>query len=94
MWHRELKDCDTAKTKVRHLKAMLADAGMTGRYSIEKAKQIRETRELQADLVAVQEGAKRWGNANTEGTEAQPRRRLAKGLEGMEFLDGTDEDSG
>ena len=90
MWGRELKDCDTAKAKIRHLKEMLAEAGMTGRFSIEKARQIRETRELQADLMAVQEGAKRWGNSDGQEEETQPRRRLARGLEGLDF---SDEDS-
>ena len=91
MWGRELKDCTTAKAKIRHLKEMLADAGMTGRFSAEKAKQIREARELQADLMAVQEGAKRWGNEDEqEEEETKPRRRLARGLEGLDF---SDEDS-
>jgi hypothetical protein len=48
---------------------MLADAGMTGRYSIEKAGQIREARELAADIEAVQEGAERWGAADADEQE-------------------------
>ena len=92
MWGRELKPYDTAKAKIRHLKEMLSNAGMTGRYSAEKASQIREGRELQADLAAVQEGAKHWGKSDDEEEEEQPRprRRLAKGLEGLDFLNDDD----
>lgn len=59
MWHRELAPYDTPKAKISHLKGMLKDAGMEGRYSVEKAKKIKEERELRADLEMVQEGAKR-----------------------------------
>ena len=110
MWARELKPYDgRPKDKIRHLKRMLADAGMTGRFSADKAAQIREARELQADLEAVQEGARHWGKksgseadeaddgegAGGAGAAARPRRRLAKGLEGLDFLNDDDgEDSG
>ena len=88
MWARELKPYDTPKAKIKHLKEMLADAGMAGRYSIEKASQIREARELQADLAAVQEGAKLWGKSDEEKEEeVKPKRRLARGLEGLDFGD-------
>lgn len=89
MWHKELAPYDNSKAKIRHLKNLLADAGMTGRYSIEKATQIKEERELQADLEAVQEGAKHWGKAEIEGEEepsSRPKRRLARGLQELDFL--------
>ena len=92
-WARELKPYDTAKARIRHLRELLAEAGMTGRYSIEKANQIRETRELQADLEAVQEGAKRWGKPEEQEAGERPKRRLARGLEGLDFLNDDDEDS-
>ena len=97
MWYKELAPYDTSKAKIRHLKEMLADAGMTGRYSKEKADQIRDERELKADLEAVQEGEKVWGKAEDEGEEdgggggvAKPRRRLARGLQGLDFLNDDD----
>ena len=93
MWHRELAPYNTSKAKVVHLKKLLADAGMTGRYSIEKATQIKEERELQADLEAVQEGAKQWGKAESDGDEAnsdRPKRRLARGLQELDFLNDED----
>ena len=93
MWHRELAPYDNPKAKIRYLKELLADAGMTGRYSMEKANQIKEERELQADLEAVQEGAKQWGKAETkEEDEAhgRPKRRLARGLQELSFLNDDD----
>ena len=95
MWARELKPYVTPKAKIRHLKELLSDAGMTGRFSKEKATQIREARELQADLEAVQEGAKHWGKDSGDeeqeaGTEVKPRRRLARGLENLDFLNDSD----
>lgn len=93
MWHRELAPYDSSKAKIHRLKKLLADAGMTGRYSAEKAKQIKDERELQADLEAVQEGAKQWGKAETERediTSGKPKRRLARGLQELDFLKDED----
>jgi hypothetical protein len=36
---------------------------MTGRFSMEKAKAIKERRELEEEVAAVQEGAKDWGRS-------------------------------
>ncbi|KAK0645043.1 hypothetical protein DIS24_g8269 [Lasiodiplodia hormozganensis] len=87
VWGKELKPFETPKAKINHLKEMLKDVGMEGRYSIEKARQIKERRELAADLEAVQEGAKRWGHSESdEDNGDRPRRRLAKGLKDLEGL--------
>ena len=92
MWFRELAPYNTPKTKIIHLKEMLADAGMSGRYSEARAEQIREERELKADIEAVQEGDKLWGQSTTEEdpSTSRPKRRLAKGLEGLDFLNDDD----
>lgn len=95
MWHKELAPHPTPKDKIRHLKQMLSDAGMTGRFSQEKATQIRDQRELKADLEAVQEGAKIWGKTDSRDEDngadgGRPRRRLAKGLQGLDFLNDND----
>lgn len=93
MWYRELAPYDSPKSKIQHLKEMLSDAGMTGRYSIEKATQIRNERELKADLEAVQEGDRQWGKSESDDGEdsAKPRRRrLARGLQELDiFLNGS-----
>ncbi|KAL8907853.1 MAG: hypothetical protein Q9207_001177 [Kuettlingeria erythrocarpa] len=95
MWFRELAPYDTTKAKIRHLKDMLSEAGMTGRYSQEKATQIREERELKADIEAVQAGAKQWGktaSGEEEEEEGRPRRRVARGLQELDFLKEDDGD--
>lgn len=96
MWARELAPYDTPKTKIKHLKKMLEDAGMKGRYSADKARQIRDARELQADLEAVKEGASRWGRGSAQdesGSEDQPRRRLVKGRQSLAFLSDDGEET-
>ncbi|KAI4230466.1 MAG: hypothetical protein LQ349_006259 [Xanthoria aureola] len=93
MWFKELAPYDTPRAKIRHLKDMLTEAGMVGRFSQEKATQIREARELRADLDAVQAGNKQWGKAESDdGTENRPRRRLARGLQELDFLRDDDSD--
>lgn len=88
MWARELAPYGTPKTKIKHLKGMLKDVGMEGRYSVEKASRIREERELQADLEMVQEGARRWGRGGDEESDGErPRRRLARGRKSLAFLE-------
>jgi len=91
MWYKELAPYDTPKGKIRHLKEMLAEAGMTGRYSTEKASAIRDERELKADLEAVQEGAKYWGASDSDkDSNGRPKRRLARGLRELDFLNDDD----
>ncbi|KAH9222198.1 hypothetical protein DL95DRAFT_286340 [Leptodontidium sp. 2 PMI_412] len=62
IWQFELKQYgDDSKAKIRHLQNVLKEIGMTGRYSDARAREIKEMRELQADLEAVKEGDKAWG---------------------------------
>ncbi|KAJ5652062.1 hypothetical protein N7507_009488 [Penicillium longicatenatum] len=96
MWFRELAPYDTAKAKIKHLKGMLEDAGMTGRYSQEKANKIRDERELKADLEMIQQGAKQWGKGSgDEGEEDGPprRRAAARGRQALAFLESDGEES-
>ncbi|KAL1595125.1 hypothetical protein SLS60_009812 [Paraconiothyrium brasiliense] len=74
VWGKELAKCDTPKDKIRHLKAMLKDAGMDGKYSVEKAAKIKEQREFAKDLEEIQAGAAAWGEATSTG---RPRRAVA-----------------
>lgn len=87
LWSKELAPYETPKLKIRHLRDMLSKIGMTGRFSAEKAKQIREERELKADLEEVQEGAKLWGKEESgEDSSVKPRRRLARSFLELGFL--------
>lgn len=95
VWGKELKPYETPKAKIAHLKGMLADAGMTGRYSNEKAAQIKEARELAADIEAVQQGNERWGKTEDDDEEhdGRPRRRLIRGAQNYAFLSSDGEET-
>ena len=94
VWGKELKPYETPKAKIKHLKEMLEDAGMTGRFSLEKANQIKEARELAADIEAVKEGNERWGMENdSEEVDAKPRKRLVRGQKNFDFLSSGGEET-
>ncbi|KAJ9492724.1 hypothetical protein VN97_g500 [Penicillium thymicola] len=95
LWGKELAPYDTPKAKIKHLKGMLEDAGMTGRPSQEKANEIREERELKADLEQIQQGAKQWGAKSDEDNDedAKPRRRLSRGRQSLAFLESEGEET-
>lgn len=94
MWWRELQPYETPKAKIKHLKQMLEDVGMKGRYSLEKARQIRDERELKADLEQIQQGAKKWGTGSGDESDgpAHPR-RAARGRQALAFLESDGEES-
>ena len=71
LWHRELASHSTSKEKIRHLKKMLEEVGMTGRYSAEKAKQIKEARELAAEIEAAKEFNEHWGDGGEEDDDGE-----------------------
>ncbi|KAJ5154480.1 uncharacterized protein N7500_009919 [Penicillium coprophilum] len=95
LWGKELAPYDTPKAKIKHLKGMLEDAGMTGRPSQEKANQIREERELKADLEQIQQGAKQWGAKSDEENDddSKPRRRQNRGRQSLAFLESEGEET-
>jgi hypothetical protein len=47
---KELAHCETDSRKIEHLKSMLSDLGMTGRMTMDRAKAIREKRELEQEI--------------------------------------------
>ncbi|POS87956.1 hypothetical protein EPUL_002499 [Erysiphe pulchra] len=62
IWHFELKEYgEDTRAKIRHLQKALKDVGMQGRFSEARAREIKESRELMADLEAVKEGDMKWG---------------------------------
>ncbi|KAL7938869.1 hypothetical protein V8C35DRAFT_289432 [Trichoderma chlorosporum] len=97
LWHMELKQHgDNAGAKIRHLKKMLADIGMDGRFSEAKAREIKEMRELQADVEAAQEMDRLWGTSSggrASRSKAKPTMQEAKSESGDENEDdGNDDD--
>lgn len=95
VWSKELAKFDTPKEKIKHLKEMLSDAGMDGRFSDEKAAKIKEKREFAKDLEAIKEGEASWGH--TEDTGGRPRRRAAAQpapVQKIEFSDDDESEAG
>ncbi|KAK3710976.1 hypothetical protein LTR37_009997 [Vermiconidia calcicola] len=94
LWHRELAPYDSSKEKIKHLKKMLDDVGMTGRYSAEKARQIKEARELKAELEAAREFNEQWGQEEEEAeAEQQDVVKRTRGLRPKGLVDlGSDGD--
>jgi len=97
IWGVYLARFETPKDKISHLKSLLKDAGMESRYSEEKARQIKEERELKADLEDIQKRNQKWGQKRDETEESatgRPRRKvLAKGLQELELFANDGEES-
>ena len=99
LWHNELKRYggDT-RAKIRHLKKMLADIGMEGRFSEAKAREIREARELLAEAEAAKEMDALWGMSSS-GRASRSKSKTMKvddsdsaGAGDAAAADGSDED--
>ncbi|KAL7619670.1 hypothetical protein AAE478_010211 [Parahypoxylon ruwenzoriense] len=74
IWGIELKKYgDDGKAKIRHLRGMLRDIGVDGRFSEAKAKEIKERRELMADLEAVTEMNRNWGSEGGRGRASRSK---------------------
>ncbi|KAF4449755.1 transcription factor [Fusarium austroafricanum] len=81
LWHNELKKYgDDAKAKIRHLKRMLTDIGMDGRFSEAKAREIKERRELLAEVESAQEMSALWG-VEGRGRASRSKSKSAKIVE-------------
>ncbi|KAF4585901.1 transcriptional regulator [Ophiocordyceps camponoti-floridani] len=91
LWHNELKKYgDDSRAKTRHLKKMLADIGMDGRFSEAKAREIKETRELMAEAEAAQQMNQLWGS-NSNGRASRSKSKTTKAEE-SEMAEGGSED--
>ncbi|KAI9464710.1 hypothetical protein HD554DRAFT_2121118 [Boletus coccyginus] len=55
VWKKEFDGLDKPSQQIKRLHSILGDLGMTPRYTLEKAKTIRERRELAQELKDVQE---------------------------------------
>ena len=65
---------------------------MDGRYSVEKARQIKEARELAADLEAVKDFDERWGSKEGEEHDGAGTRKRGAAKLLVDFSDD-EEDS-
>ena len=102
VWVKEFASahCSTSAQKNAHLKRLLADVGMSGRFSEEKAKRIKEEREFNKDLEETKELAAKWGGSQDgsgsddeggDSTKRRPKRKLARGLKELEMFEGDEE---
>jgi hypothetical protein len=93
VWSRdpELSSCNTSKEKINMLKRMLAEVGMDGKYSVEKAAKIKEQREFAKDLAAIQEAEAKWGTVG-ETSSGRPKRRAATAAKPLQKLVLSDDD--
>ena len=91
LWHNELKQYgDDSRAKIRHLKKMLADVGMEGRFSEARAREIKEARELKAEVEAAREMDALWGT----GRGGRASRSKAAKKEKVAGGEGSEEDGG
>jgi hypothetical protein len=61
---KEIPTTMSSSEQISHLKKLLSSLGMTGRLSVEKAKKIKEERELREKLAFIQEGATSVGEGH------------------------------
>ncbi len=88
VWGAYLKSFDTHKGKVDELKRMLGEAGMDGRFSESKAAEIKERRELEADIGFLEDTAKTWGVAG----KTRGRRSAVQKRKNLKIESGSDEE--
>lgn len=88
IWGFELKQFeDDSKAKIRHLRKMLKEVGMDGRFSEARAKEIKERRELMEDVEAIQAEAGIVGKEKT-------RRAKVKAGQSMKLPEDSEEEEG
>ncbi|RMD41572.1 hypothetical protein DV735_g3588, partial [Chaetothyriales sp. CBS 134920] len=95
VWAKELSAYDSPKAKIKHLKDMLSQVGMTGRFSVEKANRIKEEREMAADIEAIKEGEERWGAGDQDEPDegGRPVRKVVRGSQHLQFLSDDGEET-
>jgi hypothetical protein len=75
-WKRELAAFSSDKERARHLRGLLREAGVTGRFSERVAREIRERRELEGEIRDAEAFERQWGlEAENAAREAKERRR-------------------
>lgn len=71
-WNKILDPLPTDAARVNYLKDQLAEVGITGRFSLKKAEQVKEKRELEE---LQREAASYLGGSGSEEPENRPTRR-------------------
>jgi len=77
-WKRELASFGSDRERAQHLRGLLREAGVTGRFSERLAREIRERRELEGEIRDAEAFEKQWGlEAERAAKEAREKRRSA-----------------
>lgn len=77
VWSKLLANIDGEAAQVKYLRQMLADIGMTGRFSKAKAKAIKEKREFEQDIKDMTEEAERFINREPAETDSGRKKRVS-----------------
>jgi len=88
VWSKEFQNLDEPSEQIKRLKEILAELGMNGRPSLEKAKAIKERRDLEKELEDV-----RAFEQAVAGQSSADRRR-AKSSKTKQSVDSDDEGTG
>ncbi|KAF2402183.1 hypothetical protein EJ06DRAFT_328534 [Trichodelitschia bisporula] len=78
VWGVLMKKFLTDEEKIAYLRQMLRGVGMVGNFTLEKAKRIKEKRELESELEDVQSFAKVWGEDPNEESRLAAKRKAAQ----------------
>ncbi|KAI9743352.1 MAG: hypothetical protein M1818_003198 [Claussenomyces sp. TS43310] len=90
IWGFELKQFDDdTKAKIKHLRKMLRDIGMEGRFSEVRAKEIKERRELLADVEQIVGNAESLGKPRARRSKEVPKSYKVSGNESEDSGDGS-----
>ena len=54
VWSKELKGIDKPSEQISHLRKLLSDLGMKGRFSLEQAKSIKAKRDFEQEMGSYQ----------------------------------------
>ncbi|KAJ1905522.1 hypothetical protein LPJ81_001877, partial [Coemansia sp. IMI 209127] len=84
VWSKELAGMNGAQ-QIRHLKKTLEDLGMDGRPTVEKCKKIKAKRELQAELVAMDQDNIIDDLNESSEHEMSSRKRRSVARKGMSY---------
>ncbi|KAG9011904.1 hypothetical protein FRB94_007340 [Tulasnella sp. JGI-2019a] len=94
-WAKEFEGMPSSNQQIAHLKRILTELGMTGRLSLEKAKDIREKRELAKEIEDVKEfDAKVNGPRASRSSKASAKKAMASASEDAEDEQEADSDEG
>jgi hypothetical protein len=92
-WKRELAAFASERDMAAHLRGLLRDAGMAGRFSERRAREIRERRELEGEMRDAAAFERQWG-LEAEEAERQAKEKRRRAADGYAELGFGSDDGG